>query len=59
MRVDTNAVDTNLFLKTLRENFLFQHVLEPTRQRGSVTPRILDLVITNEQFISDIDYMSP
>jgi len=61
MEIPDNSSHRNeyLFLKTLRENFLFQHVLEPTRQRGSDTPRILDLVITNEQFISDIDYMSP
>ena len=34
-------------------------VLLYSLQRGSDTPRILDLVITNAQFISDIDYMSP
>ena len=31
----------------------------PTRARGSDTPHILDLVLTNENFIEDIDYMAP
>jgi hypothetical protein len=48
-----------MFLRNLRNNFLQQHVMEPTRQRGSDTPHILDLVITNDQFISDITYLSP
>jgi hypothetical protein len=48
-----------MFLRNFRNNFLQQHVMEPTRQRESDTPHILDLVITNDQFISDITYLSP
>jgi hypothetical protein len=34
--------------------------LLPTRWRGSDTPHILDLIITNEEnMISDIEYQSP
>ena len=47
------------FVETLRDNFLIQNVKLPTRARGSDTPHILDLVLTNENFIEDIDYMAP
>jgi hypothetical protein len=48
-----------LFLQTIRDCFLKQHVTKPTRQRGSDNPHTLDLVITNGPFISHIDYESP
>jgi len=47
------------FVSVLRENTLMQHVVNPTRQRGSDTPHILDLVITSEDFVSDIEHLSP
>jgi len=47
------------FVSALRENTLMQHVVNPTRQRGSDTPHILDLVITSEDFVSDIEHLSP
>jgi len=47
------------FLECLNENFLLQHVLFPTRARGLQTPHILDLVISNGEFVEDILYMSP
>ena len=47
------------FYNSLRENFYMQHVNAPTRQRGNDIPHILDLIITNDKFISDIDYLSP
>ena len=37
------------FIDCLQDNFLYQHVLEPTRYRPNQTPHILDLVITNEE----------
>jgi len=36
-----------------------QHVVNRTRQRGSDTPHILDLVITSEDFVSEIEHLSP
>ncbi|MES9971492.1 MAG: reverse transcriptase family protein, partial [Candidatus Thiodiazotropha sp.] len=43
------------FIECLRDNFLFQHVVEPTRFRENQTPHILDLIITNDQHdIEDI-----
>ena len=36
-----------------------QHVVHPTRQHGSDTPHTLDLVITSEDFVSEIEHISP
>jgi len=47
------------FVNALRENFLLQHITQPTRQRGSDTPHMLDLIITSDNFLSDIEYLSP
>lgn len=47
------------FVKWLQDNFLFQHVNKPTRCRGTDTPHILDLVITNAENSSDMEYQSP
>ena len=48
------------FLDALKDSFLFQHVTQPTRHRGSDEPSILDLVLTNEEMqISNIEYQSP
>jgi len=41
------------FVNSLREYLLFQHVVNPTRQRGTDTPHILDLVITSDNFVSE------
>ena len=48
------------FIQCIRDSFLFQHITEPTRQRGSDKPSILDLILTNEEkMISDIKIDSP
>ena len=48
----------NLFLDTLNDCFLHQHILCPTRYRVGTTPSILDLVITNEEgMISCVEYL--
>ena len=57
--VSSTSTSAGNFLSCLRKNFLFQHVDQPTRARGSQTPHALDLVITDEDFISDIEYLSP
>ena len=47
------------FLTCLLDNFLHQHVLEPTRSRGGQQENILDLVLSkDEQDISEIELMS-
>ena len=50
----------NKFVECVRDNFLFQHITEPTRQRGSDTPSTLDLIFTNEEnMIPEVDINSP
>ena len=44
------------FLKCLNNKFLNQHVLNATRIRGMQNQNILDLIITNGNFIKDIEY---
>jgi hypothetical protein len=53
-----NSVE-NQFLDCLRQNLLSQHVLFPTRARGTNTPHTLDLIISNGDFISDVSNLSP
>ena len=60
----TNSENTqsndNKCIECLRDNFLFQHVNNPTISRGSDTPHLIDLVITNnEKMVTDIEHMSP
>ena len=48
------------FLECMRDCYLFQHVLEPTRQRGQNEPSTLDLIFTNEEhMISIIEHLAP
>jgi len=50
----------NKFIDTVQDNFLFQHVSKPTRWRGTDTPHILDLIMTNEEpMISNLEHTSP
>ncbi|MCG8047037.1 MAG: reverse transcriptase domain-containing protein [Candidatus Thiodiazotropha endolucinida] len=47
------------FVECIRDTFLFQHILQPTRLRERSTPSVLDLVFTNEEeMINDINYLS-
>ena len=48
------------FIECIRDSFLFQHITNPTRVRGSDTPNVLDLIFTNESnMASNIEYQSP
>ena len=47
------------FVNSLRENLLFQHVFNLTRQWSTDTPHILDLVITSDNFVLEIEHLSP
>ena len=47
------------FINMLQEKFLLQHVNFPTRARGTHDPHTLDLVISNDDFISGIENLSP
>ena len=47
------AQHSQLFLDTLCDLFLYQHVPQPTRYRCDTTPHTLDLVISNEEGMVD------
>ena len=50
----------NDFIETCRDSYLYQHVTEPTRRRGTDEPSLLDLILTNEEMqISDIRHKPP
>ena len=36
-----------------------QHINKPTRARGNDKPHILDLVLTNEPIIDNIEFLAP
>ena len=49
-----------LFIESIQDNFLHQHVSEPTRYREKDTPHLLDLVFSSEESsISDMEYLPP
>ena len=48
------------FVDTVQDCFLFQHINKLTRWKGTQTPNILDLILTNEeQMVNNIEYSSP
>ena len=48
------------FVECLRDCFFYQHVHEPTHVRGTDTPNVLDLIITNEEnMVQNINYEAP
>ena len=50
---------TNLFLETIQENLLFQHVLKQTRFRVGQTPSLLDSVLAREELVDGLEYYAP
>ena len=45
------------FLETIRDCFLHQYILEPTRACGNDDPSTLDLLLSNEEMqVSDLQY---
>ena len=47
------------FLKSIRDSYLLQHVTEPTRCRGQDEPSITDLILRNEENITDLMLFGP
>jgi hypothetical protein len=43
----------SLFLESVRDSFLVQHVTKPTHYRSRQTPNILDLVFTSDESMLD------
>ena len=50
---DNPSSEEFLFVEELRASYLYQHVEEATRGRGSNEPHVLDLIITNEEEMID------
>ena len=46
-------------IDTPEKNFLTQYVSKPTRVRGDDQRHILDLILSNEPFIENIDILAP
>ena len=47
-------------LDMTRESYLYQHVDRPTRVRGTDNPSLLDLVLTNEEYmVTNIEHLAP
>ena len=52
--------ENNTFIECVRDNFLFQHVIEPTRQRRTDYPSTLDLILSSKQvMVSNINISAP
>ena len=48
------------FIECIRDAFLFQHVVNPTRFRFNSRPNVLDLLFTNEEnMVSNVVHCSP
>ena len=48
------------FIETLRDIYMYQHITEPTRGRGTDEPSTLDLIMTNEiGMIPGVEISSP
>jgi len=51
----TNSYGSTAFLNTLHKLSLLRHVNFPTRACGTNTPHLLDLVITDDNFIQKME----
>ena len=58
--VTSHLEDDCKFIETIRDSYLTQHILEPTRGRGTDQPSLLDLLFTsNEDSIENIEMYAP
>jgi len=56
---NNNSYSSTLFLDTIQNLLITQHVDFPTHARSKDTPHILDLVITDGQFVNNIEELAP
>ena len=50
----------SMFLNVLHENYIHQHITEPTHHRALQTPTLIDLVLTNDQhFVHSCEHFPP
>ena len=45
-------------LNCFQDNYLYQHVDRPTRIRGCDRPSVLDLILSNDDYVTDLEYQS-
>ena len=57
-KCNLDTIDSK-FLECLRDNLLLQHVNKATRARGTDNPHLLDLVISDDEYIDAVNYLSP
>ena len=54
-----NPSNLNFFVECITDAFMFQHVTDPTRGRGSNKPNVLDLILSNDDdIIGEVEYFS-
>ena len=55
-----NTCSDHKFIESVRDSYLYQHILEPTRSRVGQLPSCIDLVFSNEsEMINTVEYHSP
>ena len=48
----------SIFLESIKETYLIQHIKENTSYRSGIQPSLLDLILTNEEdMVSDLEYL--
>ena len=58
--VTYSSEDDTAFIEATRDSFLTQHILQPTRGRGTNEPSLLDLFFSsNEESVENIEFHSP
>ena len=51
---------SNVFIEQVRDCYLYQHTIKPTRSHNIQILHILDLIITNEEdMVGNIEYHNP
>ena len=56
--MSSGSQNSQLFLQTIQDQYLYQHVHNSTRYMENSTPHILDLIFSNEKdFVEDIQYL--
>ena len=56
--MSSSSPNSQLFLRTIQDQYLYQYVQNPTRYRENSTPHILDIIFSKEKdFVEDLQYL--
>lgn len=59
-QMTASSTEDNNFIEAVRDSFLFQHIREPTRGRGTDAPSLLDLLFTmSTDDVENIEISNP